>query len=65
MLVFDDTVLGTSITVNNNGLRAARDLASFCNGVIFSKVKISRDANHWRGSFKIYGTHFSLSMEIK
>ena len=39
-MVFDDSILGTSITVSNNGLRAARDEASFCNGVIFSKVEM-------------------------
>ena len=42
LLVFDDSILGTSITVSNNGLRAARDEASFCNGVIFSKVEMSK-----------------------
>ena len=40
LLVFDDSILGTSITVSNSGLRAARDEASFCNGVIFSKVEM-------------------------
>ena len=38
LLVFDESSVGTSITINNNGYRAARDRDSFCNGVVFSKV---------------------------
>ena len=38
LLVFDESSVGTSITIDNNGYRAARDRDSFCNGVVFSKV---------------------------
>ena len=40
LLVFDESSVGTSITISNNGTTAARDRESFCNGVVFSKVLI-------------------------
>ena len=38
LLMFDESSVGTSITITNNGTTAARDRDSFCNGVVFSKV---------------------------
>ena len=38
LLMFDESSVGTSITISNNGTTAARDQDSFCNGVVFSKV---------------------------
>ena len=40
ILIFDDTNAGTSISVENNGRKASRDVDSFCNGVVFSKVYV-------------------------
>ena len=40
VLIFDETNAGTSITVDNNGRKASRDIDSFCNGVVFSKVLV-------------------------
>ena len=41
LLVFDESSVGTSITISNNGTTATRDRESFCNGVVFSKVLIA------------------------
>ena len=41
LLMFDESSVGTSITITNNGTTAARDRDSFCNGVVFSKVFIA------------------------
>ena len=38
VLMFDSSCVGTSLAINNNGLRAVRNEESFCNGVVFSKV---------------------------
>ena len=38
LLVFDESSVGTSITISNKGTTATRDRDSFCNGVVFSKV---------------------------
>ena len=41
LLMFDESSVGTSVTISNNGTTAARDRDSFCNGVVFSKVFIA------------------------
>ena len=38
LLMFDESSVGTSITISNKGTTATRDRDSFCNGVVFSKV---------------------------
>ena len=61
LLVFDESSVGTSITISNNGTTAARDRESFCNGVVFSKVLI---ANYFPSKVKCFISGDALRIRL-